>query len=479
MKYFMQKTYLALLLALLISTLCSAQKKVIFEQMRCFSMQGPSMQYLQNPENQQQIAHQIYQTLLNEQNLVLLDSTKVPVTLIDESELLNKLIAKGIHPDTELLHLYIDCIETSPTSFFNQNAKQVNDSDLIRRSVSVLQLNYHILNYRNKIVAENKVSVSMAINTAPAIGIPYTKLAVDNKYLTLSTTSAGFTETIKKSIPFLFNSVKSSSLIEVKVPPAFIYNNFISKESYRTGRILIPVFQKSTWNYVLPDGEQTIRYAEKKAYPVSLINKAETDNPYKNMLNQSNEFKNKSASDYFVFKNDIRDVLNNRNYQTNLVASITTYDLGGPTISAINKNINVLLREKDTMAVFSLNQEPSFKDSAVLWFHQVYNGIDSSSLFTIQIDTFPYPFYTSMRITGFFHKQPFSIRMKGPDLEWKEIILNGTPAIWIWGATRPERVLIKDVSLSADVINELFMIAFSLQSVSEDAVVEIPIKKKR
>ena len=71
MLHFLQKSCLGLLL-LLVTASCFAQKKVIFEKMRCYSMLGPTMQYLDNPQNQQVIARQLYQTLLKEQQLELM-----------------------------------------------------------------------------------------------------------------------------------------------------------------------------------------------------------------------------------------------------------------------------------------------------------------------------------------------------------------------------------------------------------------------
>ena len=86
MLHFLQKSSIGLLLMML-SVGSFGQKTVIFEKMRCYSMMGPSMQYLENPQNQLLIARQFSQTLKNELQLQLNDSINLPVQVLSKEDL--------------------------------------------------------------------------------------------------------------------------------------------------------------------------------------------------------------------------------------------------------------------------------------------------------------------------------------------------------------------------------------------------------
>jgi|GEM_PF-890517 len=476
MLHLIQKSSIGLFL-LMVTLSSFAQKKVIFEKMRCYSMLGPSMQYLENPQNQQSIARQLSQTLLQEQQLQISDSLHLPIDLVSKEELTNPFTFTFKNADTGTLHLYFDCIELASNNYFNQNPEMLADSNLIRRSESVLQLNYYIINYKNQLVSQGGLAVSLVSNFTRAIGIPYQRIFVDNKTYTLATTAIGFTETIRKSVQYLFNTANESELIEMKVPPAFVNTNFITDTTYRTGQLIIPSFEKKAWEYTLSEGTQIIRYGEHKAFLIPLTNKKlATASPFKAYWTLLKD-ENTNGTEYFVFKNNFREVISNSNYEMLLVTSVSNNGSGLPLVKTMNKPVNFLLKETDTVAVFSIRKEPGSKDTCTLLPYQVYNGLESAGLFSLSLPNNPIPFVSAMEIEGMIENQPFLIKLKGSAMDWKEIILNGDIVAWVMGMDRPEKIFIKNNSLAANTLNQLCMIAFSPFTITMEIQVEIPVKR--
>jgi len=440
-------------------------------------MLGPSMQYLENRQNQQSIARQLYKTLLQEQQLQLSDTSQLPIELVTKEAMSSPFTFAFDNSDTSLVHLYFDCIELVPYNYFNQNPEMMQDSNLLRRSESVLQLNYYLVNYKSQLVNQGELAVSLALNISKAIGIPYRRIQVDKQIYSVPTTSNGFTETIRKSIQYLLNPLNESELIEIKVPPAFVYNNFISEETYRLGQLIFPSFDKEAWKYSFAEGLQIIRFGERKAYSIPINNKKLMNNsPFKDYW-QLLKDENTNAIEYFVFKNDIREVLSNSNYQIFLVTAVSHNSSGLPSVKTLNKQVNFLLKETDTLAVFEVRQDPILKDSTKLLPYQVYNGLEKTSLFSLSLPNNPTPFFSGMEIEGFIEKQPFIIKLKGSLFDWKEIILNGDTVAWVIGAEQPEKIYIKNNALTASLLNQLLMIAFSPFTISMEIQVEIPVKR--
>jgi hypothetical protein len=64
--------------------------------------------------------------------------------------------------------------------------------------------------------------------------------------------------------------------------------------------------------------------------------------------------------------------------------------------------------------------------------------------------------------------------MKGIGYIWKEIYLQGEQVMLIFGKDKPERILIKNKSLSTATIQQLLLIAHSITYSIQNRLSEIP-----
>jgi hypothetical protein len=473
MLHLLQKTSIALLVCFCITQPADAQKKVKFERMRCYSFTGPSMKYLEDPTKQQVILQKLYTTLLKEHNLLLSDTTQIPIVLLTPEDLKKKTTFQLNSSDTSLLHLYINCLETTPFNFFLQNTTFRNDSVLIRRSLNVIHLSYFLLNYRNELIEENELAISLTHKESESIGIPFNRFYAGGSNQMLSTTANGFTESIKAGIQYLLNPTNTISLIELKVPPAYFYNNFITPETYQSSQTIEPRFQNNSWQFQLRQENQIIRNGEPKIQGIKIDGKKMPEFPGW-LFDSLSQLKENRNNNFICLQRESRDVLLDVTYQTRLVGSLYQSAENAVGFFPVNKQINCLLQEKDTLAVFSVNPQPSRNDSAYLWLNQCYNGKNLSSLFTIDSKPNPFLLTTRLEINGELLKQPFSIRMKGNGYIWKEIYFQGKEVMLIMGMDNPETILLKNTSLSTATIQQLLLIAHSITYTTQNSLSELP-----
>lgn len=470
---FLQKTSIALLVCLCISRPADAQKKVVLEMMRCYSSAGPSMKYLLDSNRQQAILQQLYTTLLQEHDFRLTDTAQIPIVLLTPADLKKNTPIQSHSADTSLLHLYIDCKESNSLDFFLRDTAYLNDSLLARRSMYVIHLSYFLFNYKNELIEENELAISLMYKETPSIGIPFNRLYADGTQEVLSTTANGFTESIKVGIQYLFNPNNSSSLIELKVPPVYFYNNFIAPETYQSNQIIIPRFLNNSWKFQLPEGNQIIRNGEMGILGVKIDGKKMPEFPVW-LFDSLSQLRYYSNTNFVCLQRESRDILLDVTYQTRLVGSLYQSELNAVGFLPFNKKVNFLLHEKDTLAVFSINLTPNQKDSSYLWLHQSYNGNDLSSLYTLDPKPNPFRLTTKLEVNGELLKQPFSIRMKGTGYIWKEVYLQGEQVMLILGIDKPERILIKNKSLCTATIQRLLLIAHSITYTVQNRLSELP-----
>jgi len=351
MFHFLQKFSIALLVCFCISRPADAQKKVVLEMMRCYSTSGPSMKYLLDPNRQQVILQQLYTSLLKEHDFRLTDTAQIPIALLTPADLKKNIPLPSFSPDTSLLHLYIDCKETDPFTFFTMDTTYLNDSLLARRSLNIIHLSYFLLNYRKQLIEENELVISLTHKETASIGIPFNRFFADGNQQILSTTATGFTESIKVGIQYLFNPNNSSSLIELKVPPVYFYNNFIASESFLSSKIIVPSFQNNTWQYQSPEGIQIIRNGEQGISGVKIDGKKMPEFP-EWLFDSISQLKEYRGYNFICLQRESRNVLQDVTYQTRLMGIV--YQSAGSLVGflPINKKVNYLLQNKDTLAIF-------------------------------------------------------------------------------------------------------------------------------
>lgn len=134
------------------------QKKIILEQITCYSSVGPIMNYWQNDQVRASFIKDLRQVLLTKANLSLPDSLKVPpITIAGSLKDVENSRKIFTNPDTTVLHLYLDIDEIDPISFFSKVYKNSRDTALIKRSRSVFILEAWLFNSKKILFSTNRL----------------------------------------------------------------------------------------------------------------------------------------------------------------------------------------------------------------------------------------------------------------------------------------------------------------------------------
>ncbi len=441
-----------LILSLICFFFATAQRNIILEQVRTFSMLGPVMNYFSLPDTRTVFIKQLNDQLLARKNARVND-TSLRIATFDNLNQYNNTDVFFTNADTNTHHLYIDIYEYEPNTFYYSQPQYLQDSLLFKRAKSVFQLGVLFVNHQRKIITSDVLTICISPGSSNGFGIIPTTLAVTPK---------GFTDILNLGIGRLLDEQNNSDMIEIKAPPAFYADNFILPEISKYP-VLQTKSQKSIFSYQRNGESEMIRLGD--TFYEELIVKGKKKNITDNsaVANIINATGNQHSSDFVQLRQEYRDVLRDKNYTLKLIteinpnfsfisqADVFTQFLPGPA--------HVLLKDNDTIARFTIHKNSGIPEKKI-FLNKVSNGYDSSSVVPIGGPSAPRNVFFEYQLIGLLGEQPFIIRCTDRN-SLKEIQLNDKEVAIAKGIYLPERIAIFDASLDSEKLNQLLMIAFS------------------
>lgn len=430
----------------------SAQKNVILEQVRTFSMLGPVMNYFSLPDTRSTFIKQLNDQLLAKKNARINDTTLRVITL-ENLKQYNTASVYFTNADTATHHLYIDIYEYEPNTFYYSQPDYLQDSLLFKRTKSVFQLGILFVNHEKKIITNDVLTICVSPGSSNGFGLIPSNLSVTPK---------GFTDLLNLGIGRLLDEQNNTDMIEIKAPPAFYADNFILPEISKHP-VLQTRSQKDIFTYQRNGESEMIRLGD--TFYEELIAKGKKKNvkdnsPVANVINATG---NQNSSDFVQLRQECRDVIRDKNYTLKLIteinpnfsfisqADVFTQFLSGP--------VHVLLKENDTIARFSIHKNIGLPEKKI-FLNKISNGYDSSTVTTIGGSTVPRNVFFEYQVKGFLGDTPFVIRCTDRN-SLKEIRYNEKEVALAKGIFLPERIAVFDASLETEKLNQLLMIAFS------------------
>jgi len=441
-----------LIVLLTCSLFANAQRNVILEQVRTFSMLGPAMNYFSLPDTRAVFIKQLNDQLSSKKNALISDTTLRIIT-IDQLRQNNTTNIYFTEADTNTHHLYIDIYEYEPNTFYYSQPQYLQDSLLFKRAKSVFQLAVLFVNHEKRVITNEVLTICISRGSSNGFGIIPTTLAVTPK---------GFTDILNLGIGRLLDEQNNTDMIEIKAPPPFYADNFILPEISK-----YPVLQTKAQNNIFSyqrNGESEMIRLGNTFYE-ELIAKGKNKNIPTNseIANAINATGNQGSSDFVQLRQEWRDVLHDKNYTLKLITEIN------PNFSFISQAdvftqflpglVHVLLKDNDTIARFTINKNIGIPEKKI-FLNKVSNGYDSSSVINIGGSTVPRNVLFEYQINGLMGEQPFVIRCADRS-SLKEIRLNDKEVAIASGTFLPERIAVFDASLDTEKLNQLLMIAFS------------------
>ena len=448
----MKKKILFFLLSCFVMQVLQAQKKVIPENIRCWSIYGPVMTYWQNEEIRRNFAGQLNTFLLKYHHLPLADTTQLAIQVLSENSKSDRIPLPVKDNDTSNLHMYLDIFENTPFAFFSHIEKTAKDSLLMNRAKSVFQIQL-ILAKSDRVVFNNTLDIIISAGSTPGMGI------VSN---TVALTAKGFAELLKTGMNLLMNPENDLSQIEVTVSPAFVADNFIIAKTSQQPRVYV-FTTKDISTYAYKNKSQMIRLGGALYEEIRIKGKNPDKLPDAIMeaIRKTDHF---SVSDYVFLRQECRDVLQNKNYLLKLLVQIDPENRPANNSflfsNFVSGNFHYLFNEKDTVAIFAI--EKAVTDPAKkIYINTISNGFDSASFVPIDTHQPVWPLVYDYVVKGKISKSNFSIKCCGYRNTIKEIYLDDKLICIAQGKFTPEKFVFFDASLSPELLNQLFMIGFN------------------
>lgn len=447
----MRKFYLFVL-----ATICClqvfAQRNVILEQVRTFSMVGPVMQYMNSPETRNTFIHQLNDNLLKHKNAKLAD-TGMRVIRLPDLKTISSASSYFTIADTSTWHLYIDLYEFETNAFYYSQPEYRDDSLLFKRAASVFQLGILLINSTKEILLNEVMTICISRGNSNGFGIMAASPAL---------TSKGFTDMLNLATGRLLSPDNTADMIEVKAAPAFYADNFILPVIGN-----FPVFQLTQKNniasYKRNEADEIIRMGE-SVYEQLIVrgkNKTVSDTTLLGRIIYSSGRQN--SSDFIQLRQECRDVVRNKNYTLKMFIEINTYfnymNEDEAFTAFMPDTVHCLLGEKDTIAKFAIVKNIGLPDRK-LYLNKLSNGYDSTTVFSFSSDDRMRNVLCEYQITGKLQNKPFIIRCSDMNA-LKEFVYDKKTVAIARGKFLPERFAVFDASLDTEILHQLMMIGFS------------------
>ncbi len=366
--------------------------------------------------------------------------------------------------------MYLDLLEVATNIFYFVHPEFKEDSALLKRTVSVFDLQVLLINSKKEIILKELLTVCVTRGNSNGFGIQASALPLSNK---------GFTDMLNLAFERLLDPENKIGMLEIKAAPVFYVDNFLlpAISSY-------PVIQVSNKNdiasYKRDETDEVIRLGE------TLYDELLTKGKNKNVADKSilstaiNSTGRQSSSDFVQLRQESRDVLRDKNYTLKLLIEIN------PIFNYTNEDevftsfmpdsLHFLLKDEDTIAKFKIikntglvagnklilkvNNADLGVENRMIYLNKLSNGYDSTSIFLMHPDNVTKKIFSEYVITGLIHNQPFTIMCSNKN-SLKEFYLNQNNIAVAMGKFLPERIAVFDASLDKEILNQLMMIGFS------------------
>lgn len=436
----------------------SAQKKIILEKMRCLSAVGPTMSYLKDAGIKRTIASHLNRTFERSGFPSLADTSTLaniefPSRLAD----LNGGDVSFNDKDTSLFHLYLDLFETLPGSYFAPAERLLSvDTNMQTRAKTVFLLRAYIFRSDKKQVFGEELNVVITNAESVGMGVPYsTRLGK------LFLTPKAFTEMFRAATGILFDPKNELTLIEIKASPAFMVDDYILPQTTNKPRTFVTT-NKSIGSYVYQGQNEMIRLGVAEYEEIILKGKkAQSYND--DFVSVVKSRPNYASSDFVFLRQVCRDVVRDKNYLVKLCVQVDPATVLPEPYTFTNflpLDFHYLFLENDTLARFTI-QTNKFDETKKIVPAKVFNGVDSSSFFTIAPALQPEPVRYEYIVKGTIAQRKFTVKCSGNGNTVKEIFIDDKLVCIAQGKFNPEKFVVFDASLSSDILNPLLMIGFN------------------
>ena len=426
--------------------------QVVFEQVQLYSSIQPEGKYWHPSTTQVQIfGHLLDSALFNSLQLKRDSSYPTNIKILTKPSQIGKLVVDWNQSASATFHAYLEMYELQPEqTFSNSNIKIViPKKDSIQ---STWFLTCTILNENKTPVFQKTILIGMIPVANQGIGYPINVPV---------TTPKSLFKAIQSGISYFDKDIDELSYIEAKVPIGYASDNFSMPLLQAKPRITVDT-SKGYIQFIQNGSRVVLRT------PNAMMQKIDTkdktiNNPFFAILPEIKKRTNTLFKEYYQAIQPLRNVSENTDYT--LEAYIEFNPMIDPELNAttpirfLPDSMHKIYADTNLIGRFKVIEQ--LKNTGFNFnSNQIFNGYDSSSIFTLNSNYPKGNIFISKSVEGTIEKDTFKILFNN-DIDLKIIYINNVAIMATKGRNKPNYIIPIQQGYPETITSLLLLIAHS------------------
>jgi hypothetical protein len=426
--------------------------QVVFEQVQMYSSIQPNGKYWHPTTTQvQNFAHLLDSVLFNPLQLKRDTNFETKIKILTKSNQIGKLMIDWSQGQSSAFHAYLEMYELQPEQTFSNSMVKI----VIPKKDSIQStwfLTCTILDKNKTPVFQKTILMGMIPIANQGIGYPINVPV---------TTPKSLFKAIQSGVSYFDKDGEELAYIEAKVPISYASDNFMMPLLNAKPRIAVDT-SKGFIQFAQNNSRVVLRT------PNAMMQKIDTkdktiNNPFFAIIPEIKKRTNNLFKEYYQALQPLRNVSENKDYT--LEAYIEFNPMVDPELRAtppirfLPDSIHKIFADTNLIGRFIVLEQP-VNTNLMFNSNQIYNGFDSSSLYTLNSN---YPkglIYFSKSIEGTIGKDRFKILFNN-DIDVKIIFINNVAIMAAKGRNKPNYIIPIQQGYSSSIISLLLLIAYS------------------
>ncbi len=426
--------------------------QVTFEQVQMYSSIQPEGKYWHPTTTQVQAFASILDTaLFNPLQLQRDTSFATKIKILNKSNQIGKLVIDWSQSQSSPFHAYLEIYELQPEQTFSNSMVNI----IIPKKDSIQStwfLTCTILDATKKPVFQKTIFIGMIPIANQGIGYPMN--------LPVSPPKSLF-KAIQSGVSYFDKDVEELAYIEAKVPNSFASDNFTMPLIQTKPRITVDT-SKDFFQFTQNSSRVVLRIPTAMMQKIDTKDKT-TNNPFFAILPEIKKRTNTLFKEYYQAIQPLRNTSENKDYS--LEAYIEFNPLidpelrNTPPIRFLPDSIHKIYADTNLIGRFKVIELPA-NTGLMFNSNKIYNGYDSSSMYTLNTN---YPkgiISISKSVEGNIGKDTFKILFNN-EIDVKMIYLNNLPILVAKGKNKPNYLVPIEQVNQHSISALLLLIAYS------------------
>ena len=427
-------------------------KQVVFEQVQMYSSIQPEGKYWHPSATQvQAFASMLDTALFNPLQLKRDPGYPTKIKILTKSNQIGKIVIDWSQSQTAEFHAYLEIYELQPEQTFSNSMVNI----IIPKKDSIQStwfLTCTILDQTKKPVFQKTILIGMIPITNQGIGYPINVPV---------TTPKSLFRAIQSGVSYFDKDGEELAYIEAKVTISYASDNFTMPLLQAKPRISVDT-SKDFFQFIQNNSRVVLRTPTAMMQKIDTKDKT-TNNPFFTILPEIKKRTNTLFKEYYQAIQPLRNTSENKDYSLEAYIEFNPFIdpelLATPPIRFLPDSIHKIYADTNLIGRFKVVELP-VNTGLAFNSNKIYNGYDSSSMYTLNTNYPKGMVFISKAVEGRIGKDTFKILFNS-EIDVKIIYLNNLPILVAKGRTKPNYLIpieqVKQNSISA----LLLLIAYS------------------